>query len=661
MESPRSMDFPPSSPPREDSMEVASPTRATYKAHTTPTKRAAKGSQYGLLSPLKISHGVTDALASQLKSSLAEARGMPGLKYSGRDQEHIYNEDLPSSSPPGALARRKKGGIQFTAAAGHGYLTPAPTSSLGRSSPSAQSEDSIASSPLQRQQHQLTSYAHLPQPTFTHSRESFKVRSPLASVFVIPVPRSGREIKLGRSSQSCDVGLSSQNKLISRVHATIEFLVRDGDAGHVKIKCNGWNGCKVIVPEFKHMIVHDTENLRAGKNGEVEEVVSNGQTEYKLPQGQELDLPYVRGITIDVQGERGLIELVDEPIEDETDEEPRTPLRDSNQKLLNIGSASSSSAGGGDDDEFTTPPHAFTLLPFNGAPASRELKKRKSTVAFDEVIAQPSKRLSRDFSSFEPIVRHIEAAPQANEDLVEKTAQQGDNELCDISDNHVGEQVELEQVQQAPLPVPSGVATPELPIQEPSSPAPQELEQEPEQEQEQEPEQEPELTPSDPAPSPVAAANVPHTPSPSSLSKPTQEPSATPTTPTTTADPTQDARDKLAHLVLNHLAFSRLSSIPLTTLRKSSPLLLAQAPDALHTLLAQLPGVGVIERQGKDAAGKLLEAEYYYVADGDEDEDRRAMVEEIKGGAGGARASRLRSCRKVHKQYFWRRPRPTKR
>ncbi|KAI5282190.1 hypothetical protein KEM52_003745, partial [Ascosphaera acerosa] len=53
--------------------------------------------------------------------------------------------------------------------------------------------------------------------------------------------------------------------------------------------------------------------------------------------------------------------------------------------------------------------------------------------------------------------------------------------------------------------------------------------------------------------------------------------------------------------------------------------------------------IGVVSREGKDAAGQPLESEYYYVPDADGDDLRRTAVmsQLMKPG--------LRSCRKQHK------------
>ena len=67
----------------------------------------------------------------------------------------------------------------------------------------------------------------------------------------------------------------------------------------------------------------------------------------------------------------------------------------------------------------------------------------------------------------------------------------------------------------------------------------------------------------------------------------------------------------------------------------------------LQQLLEAIPCVGLIERKGKDAAGKPLEAQFYYVPEMDENIVRREAVLGGRGGTG------LRAVRKSHKVCFF--------
>ncbi|KIW74374.1 hypothetical protein Z517_12314 [Fonsecaea pedrosoi CBS 271.37] len=112
-------------------------------------------------------------------------------------------------------------------------------------------------------------------------------------------------------------------------------------------------------------------------------------------------------------------------------------------------------------------------------------------------------------------------------------------------------------------------------------------------------------------------------------------------------DPEFDAQGH----IINQLAFSRLSSTPLSTIlshlpREAGVLSLHE----IRKLIRETACIGEVAREGKDAAGKPLESEFYYIPDEDEDEKRKeAVVNDL-------RKPGLRACRKQHKQYFWRKP-----
>ncbi|KAG5992291.1 hypothetical protein E4U54_003693 [Claviceps lovelessii] len=103
--------------------------------------------------------------------------------------------------------------------------------------------------------------------------------------------------------------------------------------------------------------------------------------------------------------------------------------------------------------------------------------------------------------------------------------------------------------------------------------------------------------------------------------------------------------------VINQLAFSRLASTPLSTIMQNLPNehKTGLTKDVLRATIEAAPCIGIIHRQGKDAAGKALESEYYYQPDQDHDIQRRSVVDAM-------RKPSLRNCRKQHKQYYWKRP-----
>ncbi|KAK1242931.1 hypothetical protein MKX08_005743 [Trichoderma sp. CBMAI-0020] len=113
-----------------------------------------------------------------------------------------------------------------------------------------------------------------------------------------------------------------------------------------------------------------------------------------------------------------------------------------------------------------------------------------------------------------------------------------------------------------------------------------------------------------------------------------------------------EADAAISNHVVNQLAYSRLSSTPLSTIMHNLPAeqIRDLTRDALRVLIETTACIGIIERQGKDAAGKALESEYYYIPEADTDAQRRAAVVD------GLRKPSLRACRKQHKQYYWKRP-----
>ncbi|KAI1379467.1 hypothetical protein F4677DRAFT_409297 [Hypoxylon crocopeplum] len=129
----------------------------------------------------------------------------------------------------------------------------------------------------------------------------------------------------------------------------------------------------------------------------------------------------------------------------------------------------------------------------------------------------------------------------------------------------------------------------------------------------------------------------------------------------TTAEPSAEPDEEISssidvaavtNHVVNQLAYSRLSSNPLSAIMNNLPA--EEKKDLTKPKLRQIiestACIGVIARQGKDAAGQQLESEYYYIPEHDTDESRRVAVTD------GLRKPSLRVCRRQHKQYYWKRP-----
>ena len=136
---------------------------------------------------------------------------------------------------------------------------------------------------------------------------------------------------------------------------------------------------------------------------------------------------------------------------------------------------------------------------------------------------------------------------------------------------------------------------------------------------------------------------------------------ATSATRTTTLTPLSPQEKDIVNFTINHLMYSQLSATPLSVLVQHVTAHIAAARESddhdktkhttcdisaasLQLLLQSALCIGAVQREGKDAAGKQLESEYYYMPEQDEDEGRRGVVKNLGIGGRG-----LRNCRKSHK------------
>ncbi|KAF9483124.1 hypothetical protein BDN70DRAFT_790996, partial [Pholiota conissans] len=117
-------------------------------------------------------------------------------------------------------------------------------------------------------------------------------------------------------------------------------------------------------------------------------------------------------------------------------------------------------------------------------------------------------------------------------------------------------------------------------------------------------------------------------------------------------------------LLIETMALSRASSLPISTLYKlvmqSQPALKTQRTErewvrlfdrVLHAGETGSGGCGVfgkVESSGKDRADRPLEAQWFYVPEMDEDQERAALIRAMM-----PRPAK-RSETKKYKQYYWR-------
>lgn len=698
MESP--IQFPPSSPPQLSS-GAASPVPSTRKL--------ASGLLPGFVpsSPVS-SREEEDRWGAKLSDSLLKTKREGAVpKYTKGSIENTYDDELLSSSPPGLpshLLRAKTGKAQLhePGLLGHDHLypTPLPTSSLGNRS----SSPPLASYNDEEEEHDLretiSRNAHI-QPADDIFADDASESIP--AKFAITLPRSGKEVTVGRSSQSCDFALSSKNKLVSRVHVSMAYIP---ETDRVLFTCMGWNGCTVSVPEFTTLKNSDLENHGA----EVFKTVCNGQTEYIVPKGHHIEVEYVKGISLDVRGEKASIKVAQEkahkklakaasraPLKEVLAEDVRTASTDAsmNQMSLTLSNADN-----------LPKPEAVKL---DAPKDDRPLKSQKIHTVPEKRLSRPSPRVLPEPTQVGPLKEHssklreehpvkksltgntpapIQKSAFAFKDFGKRQDSQKRNSTAALlsakgpdakrpaTEASRGDSPKIKLVTVS-TPKQSSFKKPSSPAVTPKTPEVREKKKE-------------KVSEVKSAAEKLAAVAKPEVAAPkteqATASVPTpaakQQPSEHDTDDHTEASPaSEDASsaapvsapsrelpsseemdeevsrldlEQLTKLICNHLAFSRLSSTPLSTLRGSSPVLNGISKRLLRHLLRDgkaIPCVGIIYRQGKDAAGKPLEEEYYYVAEKDTDLDRKAMVEQLRGRGGG-----LRACRKTHKQYFWKKP-----
>lgn len=561
------------------------------------------------------------------------------------------------------------------------------------------------------------------------SSKPFHVRSPLQTVMKMRVPRGGREVTLGRSSKSCDFAVSSSNRLVSRVHVRVMYIEA---ASRIKFTCTGWNGCTIVVPTFRAV----RRQVREGATTKtVKEMVSDGVTDYLVPKDLGIEIKYVDGITIDVRGERALVELVDDdetqqPQKKQVSVETKPDQAAQQQAVVPAPTAQADSTlrerRASKHNELSSashinvslaspapqqtlplvPPTASVRRPTssffsalhknNGASSQPCTPVIRTAVAASPVLSHSPASLSRSLSRpappnfSRPVSRPTSglyqspATPTHSSGLSGTPGSSALKRKSDVLDpKFVGDYIVAQQQQgqqQHTSPTKPRASMPSLlssPLvrstsmvvrgstvaDDASQPLKKRLSMVSRTGR-------PVARKSDPKAQPQPAVDLVATPqsvSPSpavpAVVEQTQEPEPTPEdgaaespraqrTPSPEFDPASAETAHIKSVISTHLALSRLHSSPISLIHKSIPSLEHVHISNIRKILTTTPWIGIIDREGKDAAGKPLEEEYYYLQDKDVDADRKALVDQIKGrGATG-----LRACRKTHKQYYWKKP-----
>ncbi|SCU99062.1 LAME_0G01684g1_1 [Lachancea meyersii CBS 8951] len=593
----------------------------------------------------------------------------PIASFRDDDNDPFYQPVEKESASTLNFFKRKTGVSHATK-----YPTPNPSSTLGKSSPLKTSAKLLSSSQTPSEcefEHEL------------HRELNFAPVSTSAEPLEIPLdPRFETRVSVGRKNTLCDVVLP-RHKNVSRLHA---FVTYSPQTKEVQVECKGTNGLVVVFPvklDLKLTISAEhakTYRLVDEANCDLllatKELVRDTElTSFVVLQGETVYMPYIKHTILDfrqVECELNLKEALDDNYDDLQNE------TETEDELVPLNITS-------DDfpQEPHTPPRIMTPPSFQGPssspklhmkPLSQAVKNLPSTIPQPKPEATIEQNVPSNVPQSSPIAEarqvigsttsHTEPAARTKQDLSSvrshstiqnvkteieqqrpmetkgKDQKKTPKSLKDAKDEHSAKHTKVETIT-----VPGRVGS------DPSI-KPSEIPKTPEKRKEN---------------SHTGKTGVPlrHTdensrrrkyasPSPIKNHKRKNQPEKAHIS---SADILLQVASRgiavadLQHVLANHLAFSNVQQVPFSQLRDVNSTISKLKAFELRALLEAAKCIGVIYRKGKDAAGRPLDEEYYYDLENDTDANRRQLVSSLKGGRSG-----LRSCRRVHKQYFWKKP-----
>jgi hypothetical protein len=406
-------------------------------------------------------------------------------------------------------------------------------------------------------------------------------RAPLSAVPSIELNENGEPLLMGRSSNSSHYQLSA-NRLVSRVHVKARYIPATSP----------------LEPNKLEIICNGWNGLKLHCQGRTWELLK-GDSFTSETEGTE--------VMIDVQDARVMIQW---------------PRKDRTEALGNLSDSSwddspRSRVGGGASGLLQSSPlRRSTRIesPESPTPASLSSSQKLQALLPSTEISQPAVQIYEDNSADEQeLPRNINVASD-----ILSGSQQSDltnsfsSDLSDLDENDPDE--ENDPIVHSFGPFGANISN-RLASITASSPKP---------------------------PTPARRSGVSFI---STLAETKTESSQKEDVPTLLTPTEEIVNTAVANHVINQLAYSRLSSTPLSTIMNNLPAdeKKGLTKDQLRKIIESTVCIGTIARQGKDAAGQALESEYYYVPETDNDDQRRAAVVD------GLRKPSLRNCRKQHK------------
>jgi hypothetical protein len=459
----------------------------------------------------------------------------------------------------------------------------------------------------------------LRRPGFQRTLSTLSERAPLGDLPSVVVPANGELMRFGRSSNSSQYQLP-YNRHISRVHVTARYETADGSnaSSRIIVECLGWNGVKIRCGGQHYQLEKGESWVSSKPLAEIMLDVLDCRVMIKWPEvGRECGR--------DTPG-----------LETWPEESPRRAFAALRDNVMP-----------------SSPPPMLPHSPVSPSPAHPALVDVASLIPTSDTLHESHQTAVEVYEDSNSDHVHEESespsrAPVVKEVLQEKVSMSSlsSSNADDLSDQE-NENEENDPIVHSFGPFGSNILNRlnSFSHMSPLQPQPQHRRR---------PLNEASASPKREASSPVSRKN-----SSELLSKVQESP--------------------IKNHVINQLAFSRVHAIPLSTIHINLPaelkacattgMLDASLPHAeLERLLHSIPCVGEISREGKDAAGKPLENEFYYLPEMDENVMRRDAVFGSRGGTG------LRAVRKAHKvrpylgmidgdpaytkqQYYWKKPR----
>ncbi|PKY05025.1 hypothetical protein P168DRAFT_281372 [Aspergillus campestris IBT 28561] len=424
-------------------------------------------------------------------------------------------------------------------------------------------------------------------------------RSPLSAVPTLMLSENGDPLLMGRSSVSCQHQLAA-NRMISRIHvkATYKPAPNPFDRDRVEILCMGWNGIKLHCQGKTYDLAKGKTFTSDIKDADIMIDVHDARVLVQWPRGDKKDYVSTEEESTPTRHGQSRRSLQDSPAV----ERPRlaSPVSPS--------------------------PATKSLVP-PSSPLFTPTRSRNSVVVYEDEASPIRRNTSRDVLPSEDF-----QDPASDEADLLQSSQSSDLSELSKNDDFSDHDEENDPIIHSfgpfgenLLPRLASFTADDSPLQ-PTRPRNQ-----------------------------LAAQHDSSTKSPKQPSKPAEEIHQAPAK----LDLSDESVGRVQNHAVNQLAFSRLSSTPFSTIlnnlppsfwRKEGGSKDVPTRDQVLAIIDTAKCIGKVAREGKDAAGKPLESEYYYVADFDDDEMRReAVVNDL-------RKPGLRNCRKQHKQYFWRKP-----